>query len=433
MTAIDIAQAESTLSTFEPETVHPTIVVATDGSEASAAAFKAASLIAEINDLNVRVVAVLEPLQIPAAVPHVILAFEGTDSQRVKDFVSDVELQIGKFKPQNAEWVVEPRVGVAAAEIAQVAQDHDAALIIAGASRHGLFERLIGEETAARVAQLGDAPLFVAATGLERLPHRVAVAMDLDPSQLGDLRGVLSMFGPATSVTCVHVQRREVFPGSDSPTFARAYETAVTEAFDVIRDEISSIPGMRPELIRLHGDPATELLRYCEFAKVELLVLGLRRHYGLRRLLGGGVALNILRGANCSVLVVPETVSRIRSGSDIARTKDTTMTAYVPDMWPTQLKQFTERNAGRRATLEVNGRGVGAFVEVVELPFIGADYDHRDGRVEILLGDFIGSDRHFSRSIPHPDSVSILRGPDLKDDVLCIAYDNGQTLLTFTT
>ena len=387
MTAIDITRSESALSNVEPETVHPTIIVATDGSEASAAAFKAASLIAEISDVNVRVVRVLDA----------------------------------------------PRVGVAAAEIAQAARDHDATLIIAGASRHGLFERLIGEETAARVAQLGDAPLLVAATGLERLPHRVAIAMDLDPSQLGDLRSVLSMFGPTTRVTCVHVQHREEFPGSDSPAFARAYESAVSEAFDVIRDEISSIPGIRPELIRLRGDPATELLRYCEFAKVELLVLGLRRHYGLRRLLGGSVALNILRGANCSVLVVPETVSRARSGSDIARTKDTTMTSYVPDMWPSQLKQFTERNAGRRATLEVNDRGVGAFVEVVELPFIGADYDHRDGRVEILLGDFIGSDRHFARTIPYADSVSILRGPDLKDDVLCIAYDDGQTLLTFTT
>lgn len=62
---------------------------------------------------------------------------------------------------------------------------------------------------------------------------------------------------------------------------------------------------------------------------------------------------------------------------------------------------------------------------------IGADYDHRDGRVAILLADFAGSDRHFTRSIPNPDSISVLRGQDARDSVLCVTYEGGQTLLTF--
>ena len=70
---------------------------------------------------------------------------------------------------------------------------------------------------------------------------------------------------------------------------------------------------MRADLIRLSGDPATELLRYAEYARIELLVLGLRRHYGQRRQLGGSVALRILHDADFSVLIVPETVSLRRS------------------------------------------------------------------------------------------------------------------------
>jgi hypothetical protein len=92
---------------------------------------------------------------------------------------------------------------------------------LSGASRHGLLDTLIGEETAAHIAQLGNVPLLVASPGMRRLPHRVAIAMDLDPSQLGDLPPVLSMFGPAASVTCVHVHRREDFPGSGSPARSR--------------------------------------------------------------------------------------------------------------------------------------------------------------------------------------------------------------------
>jgi len=432
MTAIEPSRTETSFQPGDAKNAHPTIVVATDGSEASSAAFKAASLIAEINDVDVRVISVLEPLPVPATVPHALLDFEGLNSSRSREFAGRIRLQIEEHAPRSDAWVVEARTGLPAAEIAESAQEHGAELVIVGASRHGFLARLIGEETAAHVAQLGNIPLLVAAPGVQRLPHRVAIAMDLDPSQLGDFGPVLSMFGPTASVTCVHVQRREDFPGSDSPTFARAYESAVTESFAVIQKALSKASGMRPDLIRLRGDAAAELLRYVEHAKIDLLVLGLRRHYGLRRLMGGGVALNVLRGASCSVLIVPETAdSGATNDVAVKGAKTETLTAYDAAMWPSQLKQFTQRNSGRRATLEVDGPALGAFVQVVELPFIGADYDRRDGRVEMLLGDFVGSDRHFARSIPRPDSISVRRGPDLKDDVLCVRYEGGQTLLTF--
>ena len=432
MTAIEIPSTESPPSSDEAQNGLPTLVVATDSSDASSAAFTAANLMAEINDVDVRVVSVLEPLPMPIEVPHAMLEFEQMDATRAKELASRARSQIKKYEPQENAWHLETRIGVPAAEIAQYAQERGAGLIIVGASRHGLLDRLIGEETASRIAQLGSIPLLVASAGMRRLPHRVAIAMDLDPLQLGDLPPVLSMFGPAASVTCVHVQRREDFPSSDSPAFARAYENAVTESFAVTQDAISKVPGMRADLVRLSGDPATELLRYAESAKVELLVLGLRRHYGLRRLLGGGVALKVLRGSNCSVLIVPELVAPAAGKAPEKKgSRGTTLTSYDAAMWPSQLKQFTQRNAGRRATLEVDGASIGALLQVVELPFIGADYDHRDGRVEIMLGDFAGSDRHFSRSISNAGSISVLRASDTKDSALCVTYGGGQTLLTF--
>jgi nucleotide-binding universal stress UspA family protein len=353
-------------------------------------------------------------------------------TERAKEFASRVRAQIRKHEPHVGAWPLETRIGVPAVEIAESAQAHGADLVIVGASRHGLLDRFIGEETAARVAQLGNIPLLMASAGMLRLPRRIAVAMDLDPSQLGDLPPLLSILGSGATVTCVHVQASEEFPGSDSPAFARAYESAVAESFDVTQKSISKVPGLRADLVRLRGDPGTELLRYAERAKVELLILGLRRHYGLRRLLGGGVALKVLREATCSVLIVPETsTSANRRPADSKGEKGTTLTSYVPVVWPAQLKQFTQKNSGRRASLEVDGTDIGALIQIAGLPFLGADYDHRDGRVDILLGDFAGSDRHVTRSIANPDSVSILRGSDAKDNALCITYAGGQTLLTF--
>jgi nucleotide-binding universal stress UspA family protein len=365
----------------------------------------------------------------PVAVPQAMIAFEEMDSIRVKELTNRLQKQTKEFEPHENAWPFESRAGVPAVEIAQSAQEHGARLIIIGASSHGLLDRLMGGETASRIAQLGNIPLLVASAGMKRLPHRIAVAMDLDPSQLGDLPPVLSLFGPAASIACVHVQRREDFPGSDSPTFARAYENAVTESFGVTQGVLSKMSGMRADLIRLSGDPATELLRYAEQAKIELLVLGLRRHYGLGRLLGGGVALKVLRGATCSVLIVPESAG---TATHVAEkdAQDTTLTTYDAALWSTQLKRFTEKNAGRHASLEVDGAEVGALVQVADLPFVGADYDHKDGRIDVMLGDFAGSDRHFTRSIANPSSISMLRKKD-RDGVLCVTYDGGQTLLTF--
>ena len=431
MTAIETVAAERFAGDSAPTKERPTIVVATDGSDGSNAAFSAARLLAETQDLQVRVVSVLEPMMIPARVPQELLESVEVDTVRARDLGSRVRAQIEAAGETVSDWPIETRIGVPAQLIGQIAQEQDASLIITGPSRHGLLERLVGGETPARVAQLARIPLLAAWPDMQRLPQRVVIAMDLDPLHLGELSRVLQMFGPAASVTCVHVKPREDFPGSESPAFARAYETAVAQSFEATATAISKVPGLRADLVRLNGDPAAELLRYAEYAKAELLVLGLRRHYGLRRLLGGGVALKVLRGASCSVLVVPETTSTSATSEAGKKDKRTTLTSYDAAMWPSQLKQFTQRNAGRRATLEVDGAAIGAMLQVVELPFIGADYDHRDGRIDILLGDFTGSDRHFSRSISNPDSISVLRGSDNRDSVLCVSYEGGQTLLTF--
>ena len=128
------------------------------------------------------------------------------------------------------------------------------------------------------------------------------------------------------------------------------------------------------------------------------------------------------------------TAIETRAGRNAAQSKSrqgATHTSYDSAMWPSLLTQFTQRNAGRHATVIVDGADIGALVQVLDVPFIGADYDHRDGRVDLMLGDFTGSERHLTRSICGPDSVSVLRAPDAKDQALCVTYDGGQTVMTF--
>lgn len=100
-----------------------------------------------------------------------------------------------------------------------------------------------------------------------------------------------------------------------------------------------------------------------------------------------------------------------------------------PESWSKVLKTFTERNAGRVVTLEVDDPDIGAMVEAKSYPLLGVDYDHKDGRITIMLGGSTIGGEHLTRAIPNPHSVSVLTEGG-KDAALAIGHGKGQTLLT---
>ncbi len=98
--------------------------------------------------------------------------------------------------------------------------------------------------------------------------------------------------------------------------------------------------------------------------------------------------------------------------------------------WAEELTAFTRRNAGRRASLEVDDPDYGLLMQEHGYPLLGAAYDHHDKRVEIMLGDFEGTRRHLTRGISNVHSIDVLRDVSGRDRVLRVAHGRGQTLLT---
>ena len=98
--------------------------------------------------------------------------------------------------------------------------------------------------------------------------------------------------------------------------------------------------------------------------------------------------------------------------------------------WAEVLTTFTRRNAGRRASLEVDDPDYGLLIQEHGYPLLGVAYDHHDTRVEIMLGDLTGTRRHLTRGISDVHSVDLLRGVGGRDRALRIAHGRGQTLLT---
>lgn len=75
----------------------------------------------------------------------------------------------------------------------------------------------------------------------------------------------------------------------------------VENRLDMIRKSITDVPC---ECRLLHGEPAPEVLRLAEKEDVELIVMGTHGRTGLKRLLMGSVAEEVVRESNCPVLTV---------------------------------------------------------------------------------------------------------------------------------
>jgi hypothetical protein len=97
--------------------------------------------------------------------------------------------------------------------------------------------------------------------------------------------------------------------------------------------------------------------------------------------------------------------------------------------WQHRLQTFTERNAGRRTLLEVDGPDIGAQPAEHDYPLRGVAFDPRDGRISIMLGPQADVEHHLTHSIEDPESVDVMTDEAGRDRALRVRHGDGQTLL----
>jgi len=109
------------------------------------------------------------------------------------------------------------------------------------------------------------------------------------------------------------------------------------------------------------------------------------------------------------------------------------------DDWQKYLNDFSRRNAGRTARLEVLSENVGVQDSDMErLPLQGITLDQRSSvtsSLDIMLGGGAAADmRHLTHTIPHVRRIVAKFGPDAREDALEIESEDGaRTLLIFET
>lgn len=390
------------------------IIVASDGAPDSDAALVAARIFATRTGAPVRVVGALEPIVIQTFDIGTVPADPSMPGPRRTMLREGIHDQLRRFAPHDAVIPVVIRDGIAPQVIASEAHAVHASLLVLGRGRHGLVDRLMEGETVLRVLQLADVPVLAVEPGAAELPKRVLIATDFSLYSIYAARVALSLVDPEAIIYLAHS--------------TRSREPIEPELEKVIH-EIGA-DDMEVHRVILRGDPGRELVNFASRSNVDLAVSGTHGYGFFNRLVLGSVATALVRGAPCSVLVVPgHALDRAAVRTNAANGQTRALSSHT---WSHELAEFTRRNAGRCCSVEIDDPDLGAQLQGNAIPLIGASHDRHGNEVQLMFGMRGLTGRYLTHVVPDVTAVDILHDQVGRERALHVSNAGGSTLITFT-
>ena len=416
----------ATLLGEDRATVAP-IVVATDGSESSEPALMMALHMTQHTGAAVHVVAIHVPMPLPVAefgvLPALFEAEAGSREALCRQAESQVERIAGK---QHPGWSITIRDGDPATELAQIANEFDARALIIGVKHRQLIDRMFGRETALRLLHLCRVPLLIVPAGFAHLPRRALIAIDFSAASFELGRTALRLLDTITDVTLLHVTPSPASSPYMYGTWREWFDEDTTRGFEWARSGLAFAPDVNVESATAEGNAPREIVNLARDKGVDLVVTGTRGAGLLDRLLIGSTARGVVHAAECAVLVI-HTPAHLNVPYPLLEPE---RQSIPRELWVTALAEFSKRNVGRRTTLEVDDPQLGAQTQEQNYFLQGVAYDPNSRQVEIMVGDFEGTQRHLTRNIANVHSIYILPDAAGRDWILRVAHGGGQTLLT---
>lgn len=204
------------------------------------------------------------------------------------------------------------RVGPADELLAAVATEIKAELIVLGTHGHsGLSRFLLGSVAASTIRHATCDVLVVRGPGTQPFTKPL-IATDFDPQSSKAIRHAAWICAPEAKLEVVHAWQLPAgswgatllgqarFPWSSVRDAVVA--SAQSQVAKLVAEHAAEGRTLHVELIQ--GAPSQVITETAEKAGHDLIAIGAHGHRGVRRLLLGSVAENVIRHASCSVLVV---------------------------------------------------------------------------------------------------------------------------------
>jgi nucleotide-binding universal stress UspA family protein len=291
------------------------VLYATDGS---AQAELAADLITNVDWRRGTVVRIVSAIDSGALffgapwAPAVPASMDDVDDRLTGDAERAVKEAAQRFAAAGIEvegWAVKGR---AASVIVDEATEWRADLIVTGSRGHGEIASMLLGSVSSEVVDHAPCPVLVArrsrltravlghdGSDCARHAESVVSRWPIFDKVAVEVVDVAPAGVPWSTVT------QATYAGSVEPYVesVRAIEAADQNVAEAAADRLRRA-GRSATASVAHGAPATELIRVAEQRAADLIVVGTRGRTGLRRLVLGSVARNVLHHASCSVLIV---------------------------------------------------------------------------------------------------------------------------------
>ena len=294
------------------------ILVATDGSECAGVAVDLVAAMAWPPDSTVHVVEAVPagPAVFggpwPPLGPVDTTAFDADIQQHAERNLDDARSRLvapGRSVETSAAS------GRAAGVIVSLAEQTDADVIVVGSRGHGTLESMLLGSTSAEIVDRAHVPVLVArGTSI----GRVIYAWDGSACAEEGFHALTAWEAFAASKIHVISVADTVSPwwadtgmvntSQALAAYAEAAEPSRTQHEELARDMARRLgdAGLEAVAQRRDGDPAQQIVDVARSWQADLIVVGTHGRTGLRRLLMGSVARNVLHHAHCSVLVARE-------------------------------------------------------------------------------------------------------------------------------
>jgi nucleotide-binding universal stress UspA family protein len=320
--------------------------------------------------------------------------------------------------------------GPTSTTITNTARDRGARLIVVGTGRHSVLGHFLYGERALEVVRGAAGPvLVVPPTASPPFGHAV-VAVDFSQASMRAAVAALDLLEPDGRLSLVHVKSAVRLDEQETGWWNDAYERRSREMLAQFADALPEPPGVRVDTALLHGDPVAVLLKFVEEHEVDLIACGRRRHSLVERILVGSVSTALVRRAAHAVLVAPERPydSRLQDESWLTGS----CMSNDSEEWPDLLRDFSKRNAGRRALLVMGTNGTdGAEGLQKGYELLAAEYDRRERRLNITVGDPGARGSQLSYKIAGLRELELRADSTGRDTKLSFVAEPGRGALTF--
>lgn len=281
------------------------LLVATNGSMASAAALRIAAAIARRDGRPIQAAFVEETM---ASVPSVTITGAALLQERVPEStrLGRVRQQLCTILGQRA-WTLRVAFGRLGPTLARAAREAKASLLITGLTREGLARRLLGSGTVARVLQASGTPVLAVPATARMLPRTIVAAIDFSPASLRAARVARDLLERPGTLHLVNVR-----PAGGERTIGivgwnAIYDAGAKTKLEELADELSG-DGIT---IRSHiatGDVVDALLGVALEEQADAIACGDKNPSSSERQLLGATPSQLLLIGDHAVLIAPAAV-----------------------------------------------------------------------------------------------------------------------------